>query len=54
MRNAESRNRKEHHSTRVERETLESRVTRKCPARFGEGPTEKVRQRNLAGGLLYP
>jgi hypothetical protein len=32
---------------------LESRVPRKWPARFGGGPTEKVRRRNLAGGLPY-
>jgi ectoine hydroxylase-related dioxygenase (phytanoyl-CoA dioxygenase family) len=28
-------------------------MTRKCHVRFGGGPTEKVRQRNLAGGLPY-
>jgi hypothetical protein len=32
---------------------LESRMTRKCHVRFGGGPTEKVRQRNLVGGLPY-
>jgi len=34
-------------------EPLESRVLRKEPARFGGGPTEKERQRHLAGGLPY-
>jgi group II intron reverse transcriptase/maturase len=32
---------------------LESRVMRKYHARFGGGPTEKERQRHLAGGLPY-
>jgi len=26
-------------------------MTRKCQVRFGGGPTEKARQRDLAGGL---
>ena len=34
-------------------QALESRVPGNGPALFGEGPTEKGRQRYLAGGLLY-
>src|SRR5262245_7289248 len=41
------------HGNESRNKSLESRVTRKCQARFGGGPTEKDQQWYLAGGLPY-